>query len=157
MKSFKEIQTFMHMAQVEAESAKMIGEVPVGCVIVTEHGEVIAATHNKKETTQNPCGHAEILALTEAGKKISSWRLTNCSLFVTLEPCPMCMGALVHARIKSLFFGAYDVKGGAISLGYNYGTDSKLNHKLSIMGGINHYDNSRMLSQFFRERRSNYK
>lgn len=147
----------MELALEEAEKAYKAGEVPVGAVIVSKDGKVLAKEYNKKENNFNPCGHAEILAMIEAAKVIKNWRLIDCSLYVTLEPCPMCLMAIVHSRIRNLYFGAYDSKGGSISLNYNFHTDKRLNHSFSVIGGVLQYNCSKMLSQFFRERRKFYK
>lgn len=143
----------MRIALDEAEAAYRLAEVPVGAVIVDGKGEVISKAHNLKESVHNPCGHAELLAIQAAAQKIQGWRLEDCTLYVTLEPCPMCMAALVQARIKQVVFGAYDSKGGALSLGYALHRDTRLNHQFSMIGGVLHYDCSRLLSQFFKERR----
>ena len=108
---------------------------------------------NSKEYTYNSCGHAEINAIAEAGRFMKDWRLNNASIFVTLEPCPMCLGALIHARVKNVFFGAYDKKSGSISLGYNFHQDNRLNHTFNVYGGINHFQCSKLISDFFKRRR----
>ncbi len=144
---------FMRSAIEEAEKAWKEGEVPIGAVIVNAKGDVIAKAHNLKESAFNPCGHAEILAIQEAAKKLTDWRLTNCTLYVTLEPCPMCLSAIGQARLKEVVFGAYDAKGGALSLGYPLHKDTRLNHRFALMGGVLHFECSKILSQFFKERR----
>src|SRR5690606_10326242 len=101
--------------------------------------------------------HAEILALKAASDKFGDWRLEGCKLVVTLEPCPMCLSAVAQSRIDLLIFGAYDLKGGAISLGYNVLKDPRLNHRARIVGGIDHFDNSKLLSNFFKQKRKSYK
>jgi tRNA(adenine34) deaminase len=146
----------MDEALIEAEKAYREDEVPIGAVIVDSAGTIISRTHNQKEKVFNPCGHAEILAITEAAKRKSNWRLTDCSIYVTLEPCPMCLSALVQARISHLYFGAYDAKGGALSLNYNFYKDQKLNHSFPVLGGLRHFECSRLLSTFFKEKRTNY-
>jgi tRNA(adenine34) deaminase len=98
-----------------------------------------------------------MLCLVEGAKKIQNWRLSDCTLYVTLEPCPMCLTALVQARVKNCVFGAYDSKGGALSLGYHLHQDKRLNHQFSMMGGVKHFECSRLLSQFFKQRRNSYK
>ena len=143
----------MKIALDEAEMAYRLAEVPVGALIVDAKGEVISKAHNLKESVHNPCGHAELLAIQSAAQKIQSWRLEDCTLYVTLEPCPMCMAAIGQARIKQVVFGAYDAKGGALSLGYALHRDPRLNHRFSMIGGVLHYECSRLLSQFFKERR----
>lgn len=146
----------MDEALKEAEKAYREDEVPIGAVIVDSAGTIISRAHNHKERAHNPCGHAEILAITEACKKISNWRLVDCSIYVTLEPCPMCLSALVQTRIGHLYFGAYDSKGGALSLNYNFYKDQKLNHCFPVMGGLRHIECSRILSIFFKEKRTSY-
>lgn len=146
----------MDEALKEADQAYREDEVPIGAVIVDSNGTILSRAHNVKEKAHNPCGHAEILAITEAAKKISNWRLIDCSIYVTLEPCPMCMAALIQARIKNLYFGAYDPKGGAISLNYNYHKDKRLNHSFNVVGGLRHFECSQIVSNFFREKRSIY-
>ena len=148
---------FMKMALEQADLAFQKGEVPIGAVIISKEKEVLASSHNLKEKNYDPCGHAEIIALRAAGKKIGNWRLTDCDIYTTLEPCTMCMGALVQARVRRVIFGAFDPKGGAISLGYRHFGDPKLNHQLSIIGGVDHYKCSKMLSMFFKQRRLGYK
>ena len=153
---FEDHLWIMDEALIEASKAYREDEVPIGAVIVDSQGSIIARAHNKKEHVNNPCGHAEILAILEAAKKLNNWRLIGCSIYVTLEPCPMCMGALVQSRISNLYFGAYDSKGGAISLNYNLHKDKRLNHNFNIIGGIKHYECSKVLSRFFREKRATY-
>ncbi len=146
----------MDEALKEADKAYREDEVPIGAVIVDSAGTIISRAHNHKEKAHNPCGHAEILAITEACKKINNWRLIDCSIYVTLEPCPMCLSALVQTRIGHLYFGAYDTKGGALSLNYNFYKDQKLNHSFPVLGGLRHFECSKLLSRFFKEKRSTY-
>lgn len=148
---------FMGLALEQAEISYKSQEVPVGAVLVSGTGDVLSRTHNLKENHFNPTGHAEILSLIEAAKKLQNWRLTDCTLYVTLEPCPMCLAAMVQSRIKRCVFGAYDSKGGALSLGYHLHRDKRLNHQFSVVGGVKHFECSKLLSQFFKERRSSYK
>lgn len=148
---------FMSIAIEQAEMAYKNQEVPVGAVLVSPSGEILSKQHNLKESHYNPVAHAELLALTDGAKKIQNWRLNDCVLYVTLEPCPMCLAGMVQARIKKCVFGAYDPKGGAIGLGYKLHQDQRLNHSFSIIGGIKHFECSKVLSQFFRERRANYR
>ena len=155
--SFREHLWWMNLALEEAEKAYRIEEVPIGAILVDEEGKEIARSYNLKEQTANPCGHAEILAITQAAQTLNSWRLLNCTLYVTLEPCPMCLGAMVQSRIGQLVFGAYDPKGGALSLGFNLYKDERLNHHFRVMGGVRHFQCSRILSQFFREKRQDYR
>ncbi len=145
----------MKLALEEAEAAYRMGEVPVGALVVNAQGEVLARAHNRKEAVHNPVGHAELLAVQAAAQKIGGWRLDGCTLYVTLEPCPMCLAGLGQSRIDRVVFGAYDPKGGALSLGYALHRDTRLNHRFSMVGGVLHYECSRLLSQFFKERRPN--
>lgn len=154
--NFKSIFTYMDMAYKAAEDAFYADEVPVGAVIVSEFNEVIAEAYNLKEKTQDVCGHAEILAIKKASEVLGSWRLNNCTLFVTLEPCPMCLSAISQSRIKALYFGAYDKKGGALSLGYKMNTDTRLNHAFNVFGGFQHYKCSQLLSKFFKQKRQKH-
>jgi tRNA(adenine34) deaminase len=147
----------MDLALQQAEQAYRAQEVPVGAVLVSPDGEILARAHNLKESQHNSVAHAEILCIMEASKKIGNWRLSDCTLYVTLEPCPMCLSAMVQARIRQCLFGAYDPKGGALSLGYLMHKDQRLNHRFSVWGGVRHYECSKILSQFFKERRSGYK
>lgn len=148
---------FMNIALEQAEQAFRLQEVPVGAILVSPSGEILSRQHNLKESQFNPVAHAEILALTEGAKKIQNWRLSECYLYVTLEPCPMCLTAMVQSRVKSCVFGAYDPKGGALSLGYHLHQDRRLNHQFSVIGGVRHFECSRILSQFFKERRVTYR
>lgn len=148
---------FMGIALEKAEEAYKKQEVPVGAVLVSPNGDVLSKQFNLKESEANPVAHAEILTIIESAKKLGNWRLSDCTLYVTLEPCPMCMAAMVQARIKECVFGAYDPKGGAISLGYKMFNDQRMNHRFSMMGGLRHYECSKLLSEFFKEKRTVYK
>ena len=147
---------FVSLALEQADEAYRQNEVPVGAVLVDESGKILSKSFNIKETNHNPCGHAEILVIQQAARELSSWRLVGCTLYVTLEPCPMCLSACVQARIGRLVFGAYDKKGGALSLGYKLFKDSRLNHQFPVVGGVKHFDCSRILSRFFKEKRTFY-
>lgn len=149
-------QMYMSMAIDEAKEAAYLDEVPVGAVIISENNEIIARAKNNKESVNDPCGHAEIIALRQAAKKIKSWRLLNSTVYVTLEPCPMCLAAMVQARIGKVVFGAYDKKGGAISLGYKLFNDPRLNHRFKVIGGVMHYENSKIISDYFKSKRSRH-
>ena len=153
---FQDSLWLMDEALIEAEKAYRDDEVPIGAVLVDQDRVILARSHNIKEKNHNPCGHAEILAIVDAAKKIGNWRLLNCSLYVTLEPCPMCLSAMVQARIGQLYFGAYDPKGGSLSLNYNFYKDQKLNHSFPVIGGLRHFECSKSLSDFFREKRGTY-
>jgi tRNA(adenine34) deaminase len=154
--NFQDKLWLMDSALIEAQKAYREDEVPIGALVVDSSGVILARAHNVKEKAFNPCGHAEILAITDAAKKLGNWRLLNCSLFVTLEPCPMCLSAMIQARIGFLYFGAYDPKGGSLSLGYHFYKDQKLNHSFPVVGGLRHFECSKILSTFFKEKRNNY-
>ncbi len=157
MNSLQDHLWFMSLALEQAELAYKAQEVPVGAVLVSPNGDVLSKQFNLKESQHNPTAHAEILCVIEGAKKLQNWRLSDCTLYVTLEPCPMCLTALVQSRVKQCVFGAYDAKGGALSLGYHLHQDKRLNHQFSIVGGVKHFECSKLLSQFFRERRNSYK
>jgi len=142
---------FMKMAIGEAQSAFALGEVPVGAVI-TMDGEVVAKAHNSPILMQDPTAHAEILAIRKAAQIRENYRLGGATLYVTIEPCVMCAGAIIHARIERLVFGATDFKGGALSL-YGILDDKKLNHSLAITGGVMKDECGEILSRFFRGKR----
>jgi tRNA(adenine34) deaminase len=154
--NLQEAEWFMGLALEEAHKASSIDEVPIGAVLVSSNGEVLARSHNLKEKTHNPLGHAELLVIQEASKKIADWRLTGATLYVTLEPCLMCIGALWQSRIETIVFGAYDSKGGFLSLNYNVHQDKRLNHQMNIMGGVRHVECGKILSEFFRLKRKDY-
>lgn len=145
---------FMSKALDEAQKAYSLYEVPVGVVVVDKDGVIIGRGHNTREKGFDPVGHGEITALRESGRTLKRWRLNGCRLYVTLEPCPMCLAAMINARIQMLVFGAYDGKGGALSLSYNLHRDGRLNHSFSVCGGIMHYECSRLMSRFFKELRT---
>ena len=142
---------FMRMALGEAEFALESGEVPVGAVITME-GRVLAKTHNSPIMMKDPTAHAEILAIREAADRTENYRLHGTTLYVTIEPCVMCAGAIIHARIARLVFGATDPKGGALSL-YDMLNDRKLNHFVEVTGGVLKEKCGEILSRFFREKR----
>ena len=141
---------FMKAALSEAEKAFLHNETPVGAVIV-RNGEIIAKAQNKRETKKNALMHAEIIAIDKACKKLGGWRLCGCDIYVTLEPCPMCMGAIIQARIENVFFGAYDKKAGA--LGSVCDLSAVLPHKVKFSGGIMEEECSEILSRFFKNLR----
>jgi tRNA(adenine34) deaminase len=155
--NIRDFEWQMHTALEMAQKAYKLDEVPVGAVILNEHGELLASAHNEKEKDFDPTGHAEILAIQRAAQKIQSWRLSDCTIFVTLEPCPMCLSAMVQARIGTCVFGAYDKKGGALSLGYAMHQDKRLNHNFRVVGGVQHWSCSQILSRYFKEKRQEYK
>ncbi len=141
-------ERFMDAALDEARRAGARGEVPVGSVIVLE-GRILARAHNLRETTQDPTAHAELLALKDAARMLGTWRLSGATCYVTLEPCPMCAGALVNARIDRVVFAADDPKAGATSTLYTIGSDLRLNHRFALTGGVRRDDASLLLKQFF--------
>ena len=145
-------RAFMALAIEQAQQAMAAGEVPVGAV-VTKGDKVIASAHNRRELDLDPIAHAELLALREASKKLGAWRLTGCELFVTLEPCVMCAGAMVLARIDRLVFGAADPKAGAVGSLFNILADDRLNHRIEVAGGVEAEACGSLLSEFFRARR----
>ena len=153
----RDIEWAMGEALKEAEQGSKVDEVPIGACILDENGKIISKAHNIKESVHDPCGHAEILAIKHACEILGDWRLVNHSLVVTLEPCLMCMGAIWQSRLSQVYFGAYDTKGGALSLNYNMHQDQRLNHSFSIMGGVKHFECSKILSDFFKQKRRTYK
>ncbi len=144
---------FMQLAIQEALKAEKEEEIPVGAVIVCKN-RVIAAAHNMRESLKDPTAHAEILAIREAAKKLNDWRLTNCEIYVTLEPCPMCAAAIVLARIKKIIFGAYDPDNGACGSIMNIPVTYKVfGYRAEVEGGIMKERCSAILKEFFRKRR----
>ena len=144
---------FMNEAIKEALKAYEKGEIPVGAVVVV-NGEIVSRAHNIKETTNDPTSHAEILAIREAGRDLGAWRLTEATIYVTKEPCIMCSGAIVNARIKRLVYGCDDKKGGgALSL-YKIVQDSRLNHQVEVKKGVLEEECSLLLKKFFKELRN---
>lgn len=144
---------FMEEALREAEKALALGEVPIGAVIVYE-GEIYARGHNLRERGADPTAHAEIVALRAAAARRKSWRLHGMTLYVTLEPCPMCAGAMVNARLERLVFGAFDPKAGAAGTLMNLVQDERLNHRLSVTGGVLAEAAGALLKEFFQRKRT---
>ena len=144
---------FMHLALQEARKAKDQGEVPVGAVIVDEAGIVIAKAGNRSIVDHDPAGHAEMVVLRAAGRRLENYRLLDTTLYVTIEPCVMCAGAMVHARIGRLVFGALDPKAGAIVSQYRISGDGKLNHQLDVKGGVLADECAELLTSFFKKKR----
>ena len=138
----------MQAALDEASAASEKGEVPIGAVVV-RNGEIIARAHNLRETDRNPLAHAEILAIGAAAAAVGAWRLSDCEIYCTLEPCPMCAGAILAARMRGLFFGAYDPKAGAVASLYGMLADPRLNHETPWIGGIREEECGELLSGFF--------
>lgn len=139
---------WMGKALREAEKARAKCEVPIGCVIVRD-GAVIARGHNLRESRQDPAGHAELIAIRKAARKLSSWRLTGCTLYVTLEPCTMCMGAILLARIPTVVFGCFDPKGGAAGSLYDFSLDTRFNHQVTCRSLVREAECSALLKDFF--------
>ena len=142
----------MEKALVLAQQATEIGEVPVGAVVVKE-GRLVAAAHNLREQSGNPVAHAEMLVIQAAAEKIGNWRLTETTLYVTLEPCPMCAGAIILARIPRVVFGATDPKSGATGSLYNIVQDQRLNHQVELLSGVCAEESRTLLRTFFENRR----
>ncbi len=143
------------MALELASQAAARGEVPVGAVVVTDQGFLAGASHNNREESNDPTGHAELIAIKQASQELKRWRLSDCTLYVTLEPCPMCAGALVNARIKRVVYGAKDPKSGAIESLFKIANDPRLNHRAEVVGGILEASCAKVIQDFFRAKRSN--
>jgi tRNA(adenine34) deaminase len=143
----------MGLALAEAEAALALGEVPVGAVILWE-GRVLARGHNLRETRADPLAHAECLALSQASRILGRWRLDRATLVVTLEPCPMCMGAVLQARVPRLVYGAADPKAGAAGTLFDLSDDPRLNHRVQVTRGVREAEAAGLLREFFRRRRS---
>ena len=148
-------QMWMREAIQLAESAASAGDVPIGCVIVHESTQqIIGRGYNQRETAHDPTAHAEILAMREAGQALGHWRLLDCTLYVTLEPCPMCAGAVVNARIDRLAYGCDDPKAGAVRTLYQLCEDNRLNHRVAVEAGVLKEECSRLLRDFFAAQRA---
>ena len=145
-------ETFMRLALKEAEWAAREDEVPIGAVLV-HAGRVIGRGHNQRETLRDPTAHAEMIVLTQGAAALDAWRLLDSTLYVTLEPCPMCAGALVAARVKRLVFGAMDPKAGACGTLFDLTRDPRLNHRVEVVSGMLAQDCAALLQEFFRARR----
>ena len=143
----------MGLAVAEAQAASQQGEVPVGAVALIG-GNIVAARHNEREAAGDPTAHAEILALRDAAAAVGGWRLSELTLVVTLEPCPMCAGALVAARVRRVVFGASDPRAGACGTLYNLCADPRLNHELEVRGGVGAAECAALLSSFFADKRT---
>jgi tRNA(adenine34) deaminase len=139
----------MQLALAEAVAAAQTGDVPVGAIVVDSAGDVIGRGRNRREIDLDPTGHAEILALRQAAAHLRSWRLPGATIFVTLEPCPMCAGALVNARIGRAVYGSDDPKAGALHSLYTLGADARLNHRFAVTPGVLAPACARLLSDFF--------
>lgn len=142
----------MRAALKEADKAEAIDEVPIGCVIVKD-GKIIARAFNRREIDNDPTGHAEIIALRKASKKLNDWQLVDCDLYVTLEPCIMCGGAIIQSRIRKVYFGAYDFKGGAFGSSINILDAKDINHKPVIVSGLLQRECSSKITDYFKKKR----
>jgi tRNA(adenine34) deaminase len=143
---------FMAQALAQARQAAIEEEVPVGAVIVYQ-GQVIGTGRNAKEQQHDPTAHAEMIALREAARYLNRWRLENCTIYVTLEPCPMCVGAMLSARVERLVFGCADPKSGAVVSLYRLADDPRFNHRMVVEGGLMGDEATRLLQEFFKRRR----
>jgi tRNA(adenine34) deaminase len=144
---------FMKLALQQAVAAFELDEVPVGAVIVHD-GRVIGAAHNRSIQLRDPTAHAEMMAITQAAEAIGDWRLENCTLYATLEPCPMCAGAILQSRIPHVVFGATDPKAGAVRSVFQLLSDQRLNHMSTIVDGVMQEDCGAILTEFFRQKRA---
>lgn len=147
---------YMQLALVQAKKAAALGEIPIGAVLVCD-GEVIAAAHNQRETLPDATAHAEILVIRAACAKLQRWRLSGCTLYVTVEPCSMCSGAIVNSRIDRVVYGCPDVKAGGVESIFNILTNASLNHQVEILGGICEEECASVMRNFFRRRRQENK
>ena len=149
-------EKWMRLALEEAKKAEKIAEVPIGAIVVL-NGEVIGKGYNLRETTQDHTTHAEMIAIREACQTVGSWRLEEAQLYVTLEPCPMCSGAMILSRVKEVYFGAFDQKGGTAGTLMNLLEDQRFNHQARVVGGILEAECGQILSAFFKELRTRKK
>lgn len=145
-------QKFMEVALREANFAAQIGEVPIGAAIVKD-GKVIATAHNLREHSEMATQHAEIIAIEAACTELKSWRLADCTLYVTIEPCVMCAGAILNARIDRVVYGAMNQKGGAVGSLYNVLTDSRQNHQVEVIAGVKADNSAHIMKKFFKSKR----
>lgn len=145
---------YMKQALLQAECSFKKDEVPVGAVLISEKGEILSMEHNRPISMSDPTAHAEILALRKAAKQSMNYRLLNTTLYVTIEPCVMCMGAIIHARVKRVVFGAKDPKWGACGSLYDFSGDGKLNHRPEIVKGICEDECRDIIRRFFRDKRN---
>ena len=143
----------MQLALQQAALAPLVGEIPIGAVLVHKD-EVLAAAHNHREVSQDPTAHAEMIVIRKAAERLQSWRLTETTLYVTLEPCPMCTGAVVQSRIPRLVFGAWDPKAGACGSIFDIPAEHRLNHRVTVLGGILEQASQALLQEFFHQLRN---
>ena len=146
------VTKYMKEALKEAKKAELIDEVPIGCVIVKDD-KIIARGHNQRETNQSPIGHAEIIAINKASKKLKSWRLEGCDIYVTLEPCIMCSGAIIQSRISKVYYGASDPKGGALGSSINVLEAQNINHHPEVISGVLKDECSSIITNYFKAKR----
>ena len=144
---------YMQIALSEALKAYEMGEVPVGAVVMSSGGEVLSKSHNETMRRNDPSGHAEIIALREAAKALKNYRLNKTRIYVTIEPCIMCAGALIHARVEEVIFGVSDPKGGGLETLYQLGNDARLNHHLKVTSGVLKAECGEIIQRFFKEKR----
>ena len=144
---------FMRMALEEASRAPAVGEVPIAALIV-QNSQVLAQTHNYRELWQDPTAHAEVIAIRAAAIALGTWRLTDTTLYVTVEPCSMCIGAIILARISRVVFGAWDPKAGACGSVFDFTNEPRLNHHVEILGGLLEQESQALIQQFFRQLRT---
>jgi tRNA(adenine34) deaminase len=149
MEEPSEDERWMRLALDEADAARAEGEVPVGCVVVDGAGRAIGRGHNLRETLADPTAHAEMLALREAAARMLTWRLDGATVYATLEPCAMCSGALVHARVRRVVYGCADPKGGALDSMFGIGRDARLNHRFEVVAGVLEDACAQRLRSFF--------
>ena len=149
-------EAYMQLALAEARQAAALGEIPIGAVLV-HAGEVIARAHNMRETWQDGTAHAEIIVIQEACKRLGRWRLSGCSLYVTVEPCPMCSGAIVNSRIDKVVYGCPDVKAGGAESIFNIIPNPNLNHTATVISGICEEECAQVMKDFFQRRRAENK
>jgi tRNA(adenine34) deaminase len=144
---------FMRIALEEAARAPAIGEVPIAAVIVRGGSQILAQAHNCRELWQDPTAHAEVIAIRAAANTLGTWRLTDTTLYVTVEPCSMCIGAIILARIPRIVFGAWDLKAGACGSVFNLPSEPKLNHRVAVTGGVLEQESQAIIQKFFKELR----
>jgi len=145
--------TFMRMALEEAAKASAVGEVPIAALIVQD-SQILAQAHNCRELWQDPTAHAEIIAIRAAAIALGTWRLTDTTLYATVEPCSMCIGAIILARIPRVVFGAWDPKGGACGSVFDLTNEPRLNHRVEVLGGLLEQESQTLIQQFFRQLRT---
>ena len=148
-------EKYMQLAIQEAREARLRGEVPVGAVLVDTNGGILASAHNQTISRSDPTAHAEILALRHAAAQLGNYRLLSTRLYVTVEPCVMCMGAIIHARVSMLAYGTDDPKWGAAGSLYDFAADRRFNHQVKVIGGICRFTCRKLMQDFFQERRRN--